>query len=120
MGQAHNQLNRATTELGPLGYTVRGTIVTHLETIEDAARSSAGAIRIIRKDAVMALWKHTERLLRTYSDGWKLDDVATRIGKMQALLPRCPTPSWLAQALSEDALFITKERLLRDWPPLAS
>src|ERR1700739_1138460 len=116
MGQAHNQLNRAVAELGPLGYTVRGTIVTHLANIEDAARSSAGPIRVLSKDAVVALWKHVERLLRSYANGWKVDDIAARTGKMNELLPRCPIGSWLAMALSEDVLFITKERFLRDWP----
>ena len=116
MGQAHNQLNRAAMELEALGYIVRGTIVTHLDNIEDAARSSAGPIRVVRKDAIAALWKHVERLLRSYADGWKVDDVAARTGKMNELLPRCPTGSWLAQSLSEDTLFIAKESLLRHWP----
>src|SRR5208282_1958165 len=30
VGQANNQLNRANAEYGPLGYKVRGTMVTHL------------------------------------------------------------------------------------------
>ena len=116
MGQAHNQLNRALAELAPLGYTVRGTILTHLGAIDPAARSSAGPIRILRKDAVFSLWKNVEGLLRNYANGWKLDDVTVRIGKTQALLPRCPPAGWLVQALSADELFVSSDDLLRGWP----
>jgi hypothetical protein len=116
MGQAHNQLNRALAELAPLGYTVRGTILTHLGEIDPAARSSAGPIRILRKDAVLSLWKHVEGLLRNYANGWKLDDVTARIAKTQALLPRCPPAGWLVQALSVDELLVSSDDLLRGWP----
>lgn len=116
MGQAHNQFNRAFAEYAPLGYTVRGTILTHLRTIDPAAQSSAGSIRILEKDAVLSLWRHVEGLLRSYANGWKLDDVTVRIGKTQALLPRCPSAGWLVQALSGDELFVNSEDLLRGWP----
>jgi hypothetical protein len=52
MGQAHNQRNRALSEFQQLGYSVRSVILTHLDSIDPSARSSAGAIRIVRKEAL--------------------------------------------------------------------
>jgi hypothetical protein len=55
VGQAHNQLARAVTDLGNQGHVVRGTIVTHLADLDAAAAASIGAIKVVRKDAVAAL-----------------------------------------------------------------
>jgi hypothetical protein len=37
VGQGHNQMNRAIAEYQQLGYTVCGTIVTHLDAIDASA-----------------------------------------------------------------------------------
>jgi hypothetical protein len=42
VGQAHNQLARAETQLGSQGYLVRVTIVTHLAELDPAAAASIG------------------------------------------------------------------------------
>jgi hypothetical protein len=116
MGQAHNQFNRATAEFNHLGYGVRGTIVTHLTNVDPAAQSSAGIIRVIKKESVSALWDRVNSLLATYRDGWSLDDVAVRRPAMEALYAKCPPTGWLFRALDEDTLFISADLMLREWP----
>jgi hypothetical protein len=115
LGQAHNQLNRALTEFKHLGYTVRGTIITHLSDIEAAARSSAGPIRIIEKGAVLDLWKRVEALLMKYRQGWSVDDVGSRLPGARTLCSKCPSEGWLFRALDSDDLFITSGRILKEW-----
>ena len=115
MGQAHNQLNRAQAELQPLGYSVHGTVVTHLTSIESSARSAAGTIRIIDKAAVCELSKHVEALLRTYASASPLDDVRARMTATRALLPKCPTSGWLSRTLDSDELFVSHETLMKEW-----
>ena len=115
IGQAHNQLNRALSELQALGYSVTGTLVTHLTLIDPSARSSAGTIRVLQKSAVCELWAHVEVLLRSYANGWSLDDLQARMTLAQALLPKCPSSGWLSRALQSDELFVNHEKLMKEW-----
>jgi Helicase C-terminal domain len=116
MGQAHNQLNRAVAEFSSLGYTIRGTVVTHLQEIEPSASSSAGPIRILRKEAISALWNRVHSLLAIYREGWSLDDVAARQPAATALYAKCPPDGWLSRVLDTDELFVGAEGLLKEWP----
>jgi hypothetical protein len=116
MGQAHNQLNRANNEFGPLGFTVRGTLVTHLTTIDTAARSSAGPVRIIDKAAISSLWDRVRLLISHYRDRWSIDDVAARRAAAEAIYPKCPPSGWLIRALDCENLVVDTSRLLEEWP----
>lgn len=116
MGQAHNQRNRALAEFEQLGYVVHGVILTHLDSIDQSAQSSAGPIRILRKQAVFALWKHVESSLRFYAKGWSVDDVSARRAQTQAIIDRCAPVGWLTVALSKDVLFIEETDVLGGWP----
>jgi hypothetical protein len=116
LGQAHNQLNRAIVEFGQLGYSTRGTIITHLTAIDGAAKSSAGAIRIITKSAVLELWERVRVLLSKYRQGWSIDDIPARLSAANALLVKCPRTGWLQRALDADRLFLDGKHMLTDWP----
>ncbi len=116
MGQAHNQLNRAITEFEQLGYLTRGTIITHLTAIEAAAKSSAGAIRIVTKSGVLELWERVRLLLSVYRQAWSIDDVPARQGAANAILAKCPRTGWLLKALDEDRLFLNGKHILSVWP----
>ena len=116
VGQAHNQLNRATQEYGERGYIIRGTIVTHIESIDDAARSSLGELRIIPKQAVIELWNRVFSALSQYRDNWSLEDVDARIVAAELIIPRLPPDGWLTQALTNDGPFISESELLAEWP----
>jgi hypothetical protein len=116
MGQAHNQLNRAMSEFEHLGYSIRGTIVTHLTTIDAAAKSSAGAIRVIAKSGVFELWERVRVLLSLYRQGWSIDDIPARRSAANAILAKCPRTGWLLKAIDEDRLFLDGKTLLSGWP----
>lgn len=116
MGQAHNQLNRANDEFGPLGYTIRGTVVTHLTTIDAAAKSSAGRVRIIDKAAISSLWDRVRLLISHYRDQWSIDDVAARRAAAETIYPNCPPGGWLTRALDCENLMVDTNRLLEEWP----
>ncbi len=116
VGQAHNQLNRAITEFEHLGYSIRGTIVTHLTAIDAAAKSSAGAIRLVAKSAILELWERVRGLLSLYRQGWSIDDISARRSAADAVLAKCPRPGWLLKAIDEDRLFLDGKHLLSGWP----
>jgi hypothetical protein len=116
MGQAHNQFNRAFSEYTQLGYAVRGAIITHLVTIDPAAKSSAGPIRIIRKDAVLELWRRAQIILAIYKGAWSFDDISMRRSAADKIYPKCPPTGWLVRALDSHDLFIAADRLLKEWP----
>ncbi len=116
VGQAHIQLNRAISEFGSLGFDVRGTIVTHLSEIEAAAKSSIGPLRIIRKEAILALCQRVQTLLWAYRERWSVDDVSVRLPAAEALYTKCPEEGWLFRALDLDCLFVEAEHLLKEWP----
>jgi hypothetical protein len=116
VGQAHNQLNRAMSEFEHLGYSIRGTIVTHLTAIDAAAKSSAGVIRIIPKSGVFELWERVRGLLSLYRQGWSIDDIPARLSAANAILAKCPRTGWLLKAIDEDRLFLDGNTLLSGWP----
>ena len=116
VGQAHNQMNRAVAEFQHLGYTVRGTITTHLEAIDPAAKSSLGSLRIISKAAIQSLWERVKLLLSLYRDAWSLDDVSARIAAASALRPKCPPAGWLIATLEQDTIIMGPNELLGRWP----
>jgi len=115
MGQAHNQLARAQSEYEAHGYTVRGTIVTHLTTIAPDAEASAGSIKVLEKAAIFELWNRIRSLLSLYRDGWSLDDIPARSAAAQAIQAGLPATGWLIRALDTDERFIRTEHLLAEW-----
>jgi hypothetical protein len=115
VGQAHNQLVRAQGEFGTQGYAVRGTIVTHLNSIEPAADASAGALRVIRKAAMVELWERVRLLLSLYRDRWSLDAMEARRAAAESIRPRLPQTGWLIRALDSPERFVGRERLLGEW-----
>lgn len=116
VGQAHNQMNRAIAEYQQLGYTVCGTIVTHLEAIEPSAKSSLGSLRVVSKSAIQSLWDKVRLLFSLYRDGWSLDDVSARLAAAAALRPKCPPAGWLITTLQQDTTMIGPNELLAKWP----
>jgi hypothetical protein len=116
VGQAHNQMNRAIAEYQQLGYTVCGTITTHLEAIDPSAKSSLGSLRIVSKVAIQSLWDRVRLLFSLYRDGWSLDDVSARLVVAAALRPKCPPAGWLVTTLQRDTVMIGALELLARWP----
>lgn len=116
VGQAHNQRTRAEQEFGVRGYRVRGVIVSHLDELEAAAASSVGSIKLVRKDAVLALWRRVSELLSVYRDDWSADDVRARLTAADALIPRLAPTGWLDRALSAAELIVADTALLAEWP----
>lgn len=116
IGQAHNQLARALAEHEPHGYTVRGTIVTHLPTLARDAEASTGPIKILAKPAILALWERVRLVLSLYRDGWSLHDISARMATAQTIRARLPATGWLIRAIDVDARFITAEHMLAEWP----
>lgn len=115
IGQAHNQLARAEAEYRPHNYTVRGTIVTHLESIDSDAEASAGSIKVLPKAVILELWSAVRTLLSLYRDGWSLDDFSARTSAATVVRAKIPATGWLIRALDADERFITAEHLLAEW-----
>jgi hypothetical protein len=116
MGQAHIQLARAASEFQAQGYTLRGTIVTHLTTLGPGVASSAGGIKIVEKQAVLELWNRVRALLSLYRDQWSLEEIAAREVSAQRIRPGIPEAGWLVRALDANEVMITAERLCAEWP----
>jgi len=118
VGQAHNQIARASAEYEPHGYFIRGTIVTHMNDIEPGADAAAGAIRIIPKDVAIALWNCVRKLLSLYRDHWSLilDDMAARFASAERIRARIPRAGWLVRALDHPDRTVTEAELLAEWP----
>jgi hypothetical protein len=115
IGQAHIQRERAEAEFGPLGFTVRGTIVTHLTIVRADAVSSLGPIKLIHKGDVIALWELIRGRLSTYRDSWSLDDVTIRSRAAATLRPLMPRAGWLVRAIDTGAPFVDASSLLTEW-----
>jgi len=115
VGQAHIQFSRAMNEYQYQGYTIRGTIVTHLTAVASIADASAGSIKVLEKAAVLALWNRVRTLLSQYRTGWSLDDIAARRASAQALRPKLPHTKWLIRALDADGRFIGEDHLCAEW-----
>ncbi len=113
IGQAHNQYTRAEREYP--GYAVRGTIVTHLTSITSDAEASAGNIKDLEKEAILALWNNVKILLSQYRDGWSVDDIGARHVSAQAIRARLPKTGWLIRALDTDKRFINADILCAEW-----
>jgi hypothetical protein len=116
VGQAHNQMNRAIAEYQQLGYTICGTIVTHLVTIDSSAKSSLGSVRIVSSSAIQSLWERVRLLFSLYRDGWSLDNVSARLAAAAALRPKCPPAGWLISTLQQDSITVGEKELLSRWP----
>ena len=69
---------------------MRSTIVTHLAELYAAAAASVGAIKVIRKDAVAALWTRVNELLGAYSAEWSADTPEARMLAADHLAPYLP------------------------------
>ncbi len=115
MGQAHIQLARAAAEFQSQGYTVRGTIVTHLTSLGPGVASSAGGIKIVEKQAVLELWNEIRTRLSLYRDQWSLEDIAAREVSAQRIRSGIPEAGWLVRALDADEEVITTEKLCIEW-----
>jgi hypothetical protein len=115
VGQAHNQVSRATAEYGSFGYTVRGALVTHLTAITPDAEAALGSIKIIPKEAVLHLWLHVKTLLSLYRDNWSLDDFAARNSSAQQIVHRIPPAGWLVRVLDSTNRTITIDELMGEW-----
>ncbi len=115
VGQAHNQRNRAIQEFGGRGYHVRGTIVSHLDEVEASATSSLGEIKLVRKDALLALWHQVSDLLSVYRDAWAADDVNARLAAGASLIPRVAPTGWLGRALTQPDVRVDEVTLLHEW-----
>ena len=115
VGQAHNQVARAETELGGKGYTVRGAIVTHLEQLDPAAAASIGAIKVIRKEAVGALWARVNELLGVFAASWSADLPEARISAADSVATQMPTTGWLIRCFDQELTFINEKVLLSEW-----
>lgn len=116
LGQAHNQFSRANAEYGHLGYKVRGTIVTHLDSIDPSAESSLAGIRIIKRDAVVALWERLKQILSEYRDSWDLEHLPKRKAAADQVLAKLPTGGWLTTAIDKPHAWIGTSDLLEHWP----
>lgn len=97
------------------GYTVRETIVTHLSTLTPDAESAAGSVKILKKEAALALWERVKVLLSRYRDGWSLDNIAARRASAQTIYASLPETGWLIKALDVERRFISTDRLCTDW-----
>ena len=115
VGQAHNQVARAETELGSKGYMVRGAIVTHLEQLDPAAAASIGAIKVIRKDAMAGLWARVNELLGIFAGSWSADVPEARIAAADNVATRFPTTGWLIRCFDVDPTFVSDSVLLGEW-----
>jgi hypothetical protein len=115
IGQAHNQISRARTEYGPLGYIVRGVILTHMTDLFPDAESAGMDIRILPKALVLELWARVRKLLTDYRNSWSLDDLGARRRAAEGLRPLLPPEGWLGNALSHDSRFVTREILFAEW-----
>ena len=116
VGQAHNQTARATTEFYPHGYVIRGTVVTHLPAIDPAADASAGPLRVIHRDVLLALWTRVRVLLSRYRDHWSLDDMNARVAAAERVRGQIPPTGWLVRALDHHDRFVTESQLIIEWP----
>ncbi len=115
VGQAHNQQNRAEQEYRKNGYAVRALIVTHLPEIAPDAMSALGAIRLVSKDCILALWKRVSELLDTYRSQWHLDDVRIRNRAARQLRKLIPKTGWLLRTVDAADVWVTRESLLKEW-----
>jgi hypothetical protein len=115
IGQGHNQVARARAEFESNGYTVRGTIVTHMKAMAADAEASAGDLKIIPQPAILALWRKLKVVLVDYRDHWSLDDLSARRSALERVRPKLPTVGWLTRALDSSGRFVEEERLLGDW-----
>ncbi|MBA7710364.1 hypothetical protein ES703_119306 [subsurface metagenome] len=111
IGQAHNQIAHAKAEYETLGYTIRGSIVTHLSELTPDAESSAGEIRIIPKDSIIGLWNFIKQLLIEYRTSWSLDGINKRRQAAEAIRPKLPPSGWLINVLNSNCRFITTQML---------
>jgi hypothetical protein len=91
--------------------------LAHLADLDAAAAASIGAIKVIRKDAVGALWGQVNQLLGAYAGEWSADTPEARLLAADRLAPRLPPTGWLGRTLSEPGVFVGAAELLSEWPP---
>jgi hypothetical protein len=115
VGQAHNQAARAETDFGRLGYIVRGAIVTHLAQLDPTAAASIGAVKVVRKDAVAALWTRVNELLGSFALTWTAGIPEARLRAAEAIAEHFPPTGWLARVLDVPETFVDARALLTEW-----
>lgn len=116
IGQANNQLNRATRQHGEQGYVVRAVIVTHLAALEPDAEAAAASIRVINTTDLLELWGRVRLVLSLYRSGWSQDDLSVRLSTADSIRRRLPPTGWLVRAIDSDRRFLSSTDLLAEWP----
>jgi hypothetical protein len=115
VGQAHNQLARAITEFERQGYFVRGIITTHLSALRPEAEASAGVIKIVKKEAIIELWKIVVSILQQYRRTWSLHDISARRVSAQSIRTKLPSSGWLIRSIDDIERVVGIESLLKEW-----
>ena len=115
VGQAVAQYNRAVEEHSVKGYTVRSLIVTHLKTVSPEGKSALGAVRLISRDSILALWHQVRSVLELYRSGWSVDDIHTRRTSATRIRARLPNTGWMLRAVDSADPWISREGVLKEW-----
>ena len=115
VGQAHNQRSRAWTQYKSQSFAVRGAIVTHLTELAPNVEDTLADIKILKKEAVFALWQRVRSLFVVYRDRWDPDDLSAQRRAGTLIRSRVPAAGWLIRALDTDGPFVDEEELLREW-----
>jgi hypothetical protein len=87
-----------------------------MQQIEASAASSAGPIKVVRKEAVLELWMRSSTLLGAYADDWAQDNSEARLLAADRIAPKLPPTGWLDRALTGEELFVESITLLGEWP----
>ncbi len=90
--------------------------MTHLSSITQDAEASAGSIKVLQQEAVLALWDRVRLALSLYRDNWSLHNIPARINAAQMIRSRLPTTGWLVRALDVDTRFISPGQMVTEWP----
>jgi hypothetical protein len=90
--------------------------VFHLTELAREAEASAGAIKIIPKTAILALWDRVRLVLSLYRDGWSLHDIPARRSSAERIHDRLPATGWLIRTIDNEARFLNEEQILAEWP----
>jgi len=115
VGRAVAQYNRAKSEYGGRGYVIRSWIVTHLGDIAPEARSALGTVRLVSKDAVLALWRRVRNDIASYRSRWSIDDIGARRSCAAEIRGKVPRTGWLGRVVDEAEEWIDSGNLLRGW-----
>ena len=94
---------------------MRGAIVTHLTELAPSVEDTLADIKILKKDAVIALSRQVRSLFVAYRDTWDPDELSAQRRAGALIRSRVPATGWLIRALDADGTFVGEEELLREW-----